>query len=312
VSRFWTLWIVGLTVANIAFAVILLLANARPGKDPQAKAETSGHIWDRDLRELNNPLPLWWLGLFVGTVIFGLVYLALYPGLGSYPGSLHWSVINDYNRDVARADAASAAALAQFNGKDIAALQASPAAMQVASHLFAANCAICHGSDARGASGFPNLTAANWQWGRDPATVEQTIGGGRIGVMPAWKAAVGADGVEELMNYVLSLSGPAPNASLVAAGEKKFALYCVACHGADGKGNTLLGAPNLTDENWLYGGSPDVVRKTIADGRQNQMPAHLERLGPLRIKLLAAYVLGLRSPHAVASLNGASTPSLAQ
>ena len=311
-SRFWTIWVIGLTAANIAFAVILLLANARPGKNPPTKGETSGHVWDRDLRELNNPLPRWWLWLFVGTVIFALAYLALYPGLGAYPGRLHWSVVNDYNRDVARADAASAAALAQFDGKDITQLQASPEAMRVASHLFAANCAICHGSDARGATGFPNLTAANWQWGRDPAIVEQTVGSGRIGVMPAWKAAVGADGVEELMNYVLSLSGSPPNPALVSAGEKKFALYCTACHGADGKGNPALGAPSLTDENWLYGGSPDAVRKTIADGRQNQMPAHLSRLGPLRVKLLAAYVLGLKAANPVASLSAVGAPSFAQ
>ena len=300
-STFWSTFIIGLTLANIVFALVILYMTARKRKTGVPEAETTGHVWDGDLREYNKPLPRWWLYAFYLSVCFAVLYLFLYPGLGSYAGSLGWSQVSQWKGQVAQAETQSAKVYAQFQGKSLQELGSDPAATRIAQNLFAANCSMCHGSDARGAPGFPNLTAANWQWGKDPAAVEQTIGQGRTGVMPAWRAAVGDDGVEQLANYVLSLSGTPPHPELVAAGAEKFAQFCVACHGPDAHGNPLLGAPNLTDENWLYGGSIAVVRQTIADGRQNHMPAHLDRLGTMRVRLLAAYVLTL----------GASTPATA-
>jgi cytochrome c oxidase cbb3-type subunit III len=296
-SPFWAGWIVVLTLGNIAFALIILYRTQRklPGSAPES--ETTGHVWDGDLRELNKPLPRWWLYLFYLSVAFGLLYLALYPGLGSFRGALGWSAATQYAAEVRQADEASAPVYARFKDLDVAGLAANPDAMRIARNLFAANCSMCHGSDGRGAPGFPNLTASNWQWGRDPAAVEQTIGAGRLGVMPPWKAVLGADGVEQVANYVLSLTGSAPKPQLVAAGREKFELYCIACHGPDAHGTTAVGAPNLADEYWLYGGSLETVTKTISDGRQNQMPAHLDRLGAQKVRLLAAYVLGLATPE---------------
>jgi len=299
VSRFWSLFVIGLTLANIAFALVVLYMTGRKRKRSAPESETTGHVWDGDLRELNKPLPRWWLYAFYMSVLFAVVYLVLYPGLGAYSGSLGWSQVEQYKTQVARAEAQSAPVYARFEGKTVAELSADPAAARIAQNLFAANCSMCHGSDARGAPGFPNLTATNWQWGRDPAAVEQTIGQGRTGVMPAWKAVVGDDGVEQLANYVLSLSARPPRPELVTAGAEKFAQFCVACHGPDAHGNPLLGAPNLADDNWLYGGSIDVIRKSIAEGRQNHMPAHLERLGAIRVRLLASYVLTLGAGEAV-------------
>jgi len=300
-SHFWAAWIIVLTLGNIAFALIILYRTARkrPGSPPEA--ETTGHVWDGDLRELNKPLPRWWLYLFYLTVAFSLLYLVLYPGLGSFGGSLGWSAQSQYNAEVHQADTASAPVYARFKDLDVTALAANADAMRTARNLFAANCSMCHGSDGRGAPGFPNLTAGNWQWGRDPAAVEATIGGGRLGVMPAWKAVIGEAGVEEVANYVISLSGTAPKPKLVAAGQEKFTVYCTACHGADAHGTAAVGAPNLTDENWLYGSSLDTITKTIADGRQNQMPAHLERLGAQKVRLLAAYALSLAPAPPAAS-----------
>jgi cytochrome c oxidase cbb3-type subunit 3 len=169
-----------------------------------------------------------------------------------------------------------------------------PGALKVAKNLFAANCSMCHGSDARGAKGFPNLTSPNLTWGRDPEAIVATIGGGRQGVMPAWKDVLGAAGVESVANYVYTLSGrTAPAPALVAAGKEQFATVCAACHGPDGKGNPALGAPNLTDNVWIYGSSLETIKDTVANGRQNRMPAHLDLLGEQKVKLLAAYVLSL-------------------
>ncbi len=295
-SYFWAGWITVLTLGNIAFALIILYRTARKPKDARPEADTTGHVWDGDLVELNKPLPRWWLYLFYLSIAFALVYLLLYPGLGAYRGLLGWTTNGQYTEEVRRADETSATTYAHFKGQGVAELAANPEAMRTAKNLFAANCSMCHGSDGRGSPGFPNLTASTWQWGRDAATVEQTIGQGRLGVMPAWKSVLGDEGVEQVANYVLSLSGQAPDPTLVAAGGEKFALYCSACHGGDAHGTPALGAPNLTDQYWLYGGSAATVRTTIANGRQNQMPAHQARLGAQKVQLLAAYVLRLAAP----------------
>ncbi len=280
------------TLLNIAGLMVLLwLTRKRRGE--AAAGETTGHVWDEDLREYNNPLPRWWLGLFILTVIFGLGYLVLYPGLGNFAGAKHWSRVSQYEAQSRQAEAVLARTFAPYAKPPVAALEHDAGALRIGRNLFLNNCAGCHGSDARGAPGFPNLTDKDWLWGGSPDTVLTTIRDGRTGVMPAWGPVLGDEGVENVLAYVMSLSGRTLPAGDVAAGRQKFAEICAACHGQDGKGNQQLGAPNLTDPTWLHGGALATIRATIANGRQGQMPAHLERLGATRTKLLAAYVLSL-------------------
>ena len=309
-SGFWKWFIAILTAVNIAYALWLLTGTVRrkPGEQ-KAGPETTGHVWDGDLREYNNPLPRWWLAVFYFTVAFAVAYLVLYPGIGAFQGTLGWTQARQWQAQTDEANAVVAREFARFTGKSVAELAQDAAALKIGKNLFAANCAMCHGSDARGAKGFPNLTSPNLTWGRDPDAVLATISGGRQGVMPAWKDALGADGVEAVANYVYSLSGRNAPAALVAAGREKFATLCVACHGPDAKGNPALGAPNLTDEYWIYGGSLAAIKESIANGRSNRMPAHLELLGEQKVKLLAAFVLSLGPAPAAPSATAPAAPS---
>jgi cytochrome c oxidase cbb3-type subunit 3 len=307
-SGFWNGWIVGLTVLNIVGALWLLYntSRRRPG-DEKPGADTTGHSWDGDLREYNNPLPRWWLWCFYGTVFFAIGYLVVFPGLGSHAGTAGWSQAKQWQAQKEQADRTYAKVYAKFAGLSVPQLQQDPDAMRIAKNLFGNNCAMCHGSDGRGAKGFPNLHAANYMYGREPDNVVTTIGGGRQGVMPAWKDSLGEAGVEEVANYVLSLSGKPHDAAKAASGAAKFATFCVACHGPDGKGSTAVGAPNLTDNVWLYGSSLATVKETIALGRQNRMPAWADTLGEQKVKLLAAYVLGLSGAEGQAATAQAET-----
>jgi len=290
----WTLFIVILTAINVVGAIWLLWVTSKraPG-DHQPGSETTGHTWDGNLREFNNPLPRWWLWMFYGTVVFSLAYLVLYPGLGSWVGTKGWSQESQWQEQVDAAEAAAAPVYARFAGMSLTELGQDPEAMRVARNLYANNCAMCHGSDARGAKGFPNLTNADWQWGGAPDTVYQSIAYGRVGVMPPWGEPLGPQGVEEVTGYVLTLSGLQAPADLAAAGKPKFEMFCASCHGFDGKGMAALGAPDLTDDVWLYEGTADEIRYGIVNGRNNQMPAQLELLGEQKVRVLAAYVLSL-------------------
>jgi len=299
-SRGWSLYIIALVLINVGGALWLLWWTARQRGAKPGTGGTTGHTWDGDLTEYNNPLPRWWLWLFYFTVIFAAGYLYLYPGFGSFAGSLGWTQQGQYQKQVEAADKLFAEHMARFEGLDLIALSRTPEAMATGRNLFANNCSACHGSDARGAPGFPNLTDNDWLYGGDPATIEQTISSGRQGVMPPWGPALGSQGVEEVIAYVLSLSGTAAPKDLAAAGAQKFQMFCIACHGPDAHGNQQLGAPNLTDRIWLFGGTPQVLRKTITDGRTSQMPAHLEKLGPQKVRLLAAYVYSLSHSAAAA------------
>lgn len=293
------LLVVLLTVVNIAAVLWLIWYTRRARSAPSG--ETTGHVWDGDLREWNNPLPRWWLWLFLGTIAFSIVMLVLYPGMGNYEGTLKWSQAGQHQAEVVRAAAIEKQTLGRFAGRDIDELSRDPQALAVGRNLFANNCSTCHGSDGRGAPGFPNLTDDDWLWGGDPATIRQTIAQGRIGVMAPWREALGEQGVENVLAYVLSLSGRTAAAGDLRDGKQKFSTICVACHGPEGKGNKDLGAPNLTDQIWLNGGSVAAIRQTIALGRQGAMPAQLARLGDTRVDLLAAYVRSLGKAPATAA-----------
>lgn len=288
----WSWFIALVSLANIAGVLWLLLANARATTEKKSTSNT-GHIWDGDLTELNNPQPRWWFWLFVLSVVWGLGYLVLYPGLGKYAGTLGWTSQKQYTAEVQAANDLQAPRYARFAALSLEQLAQDPDAMGEARSLFANGCAGCHGSDARGAPGFPDLTDNDWLYGNAPETLVTTIGGGRIGVMPAWQAALTDEGVDEVVAYLQSLSGTPENPALVQAGAARYALFCVACHGADAHGNPVLGAPNLADDIWLHGGDTASLRTSIGAGRQNQMPAHEALLGKDRVRLMAAYVLSL-------------------
>ena len=290
-TPFWTAFVVILTVGNIAACLWLLWWTARRRSGDKPDTSTTGHVWDEDLTEYNKPLPRWWLNLFYATIAFSVGYLVLYPGLGAFGGTLGWSQQKKHAEDVAAADAKIAPLYAKYGHAPVDALARDPAAVQLGRSVFANNCATCHGSDARGAKGFPNLVDADWLWGGDPDTVLKTILDGRTGAMPPLGEALGPRGTSEVAVYVRSLSGQAGDPVLAAAGQKHFAMLCAACHGADAKGNTALGAPNLTDSTWLHGGSFQDVSDTIRLGRTGTMPAHGAIVGEARARLAAAYVL---------------------
>lgn len=278
------------TIINILACLWLIWWTAK--RRAPVESDTTGHEWD-GIREYNNPMPRWWLGLFIITIIFGLIYLVLYPGLGNFAGTNAWTSEGQLAEEQARTQAAFEARYGEIAKLDVVAISRNGEAMAAAKNLFANNCALCHGADARGTRGFPNLTDDDWVWGGNPDTIYETIANGRKGVMPGWSAILGQAGVEEVSAYVLSLSGSKVPADWVESGKQRFTTICVACHGVDAKGNQALGAPNLTDKIWVYGSSMDTIRETVANGRNNEMPAHLPLLGETKVKLLAGYVYGL-------------------
>jgi cytochrome c oxidase cbb3-type subunit 3 len=295
VSTTLSIVIAAVTLANIAAAMWLLWWTSKRRGEATGPGETTGHVWDEDLCEYNNPLPRWWLWLFVITAVFGLAYFVLYPGLGTFGNTKGWSQLEQYRQQSAQAEAVLAKTFAPFAAKSVQQLETDPGALRVGRNLFLNNCATCHGSDGRGALGFPNLADGEWLWGGDPDAVLSSIQNGRAGVMMPWQQVLGAQGTEDMLAYVLGLAGRPIPSGTAAQGKAKFDQLCFACHGADARGNPQLGAPNLTDNVWLHGGSVAAVRDSIAKGRSGQMPAHLERLGETRTRLLAAYVLSLNA-----------------
>jgi cytochrome c oxidase cbb3-type subunit III len=289
---FWSLWIAGLTLVSIAACALLLTMQSKR-RVPGQHVETTGHQWDEDLAELNNPLPRWWMGLFWITIAFGLAYLVLYPGLGSFDGVLRWSSGGEYEAERAAADALYGPRFRKYAALEVAQIAKDPEARAMGERLFLTYCSQCHGSDARGSKGFPDLTAGAWLYGGEAPTLLATILDGRQGVMPAMGAAVGGkEGTLDVANYVLSLSDAKHDPKRALEGKARFAA-CGACHGADGKGNVQLGAPNLTDKVWLHGGSLESIAETITAGRQSRMPAHRDFLGEEKSRVLAAYVYGI-------------------
>ena len=298
-ANFWSLYVAGLTLVGILGCAVLLWMTASKKAVPSAD-NTTGHVWDDDLREANNPMPRWWMWLFVLSMIFGLLYLVAYPGLGSYQGELKWSSRAEYDTEVARANKELAPLYAQFTAKKVEELAGDANAMAIGERLFMNNCSQCHGSDARGSKGFPNLTDNDWLHGGTPEKITETITKGRIGQMPVMAAAVGsADDVKNVANYVLSLSGSPHDSVRAQLGKEKFTA-CAACHGVDGKGNQAVGAPNLTDNTWLHGWGEQAIMNMVNNGKVNQMPAQEGKLTEAQIHVLAAYVWGLSNKPVMA------------
>lgn len=301
VSGFWNIYVAGIVVLSLVFCFVLLLTQAKGTVNP---GETTGHVWDEDLREYNNPLPGWWRWLFYITLIFAIAYLFMYPGFGTAVGSFGWSATGQYDKEMKAADERFGPIFEKFKAQDVPMVAASSEARDMGQRLFATYCAQCHGADAKGSKGFPNLTDKDWLYGGDPDTIKATLVGGRMGVMPPMGAAVGGgDGAKDVAHYVRSLSEETLKANKqqplaydsirAQRGKELFVANCAACHGAEGKGTPAMGAPNLTDATWLYGSSEATIVETVVNGRTNQMPAFGERLGDAKVHLLAAYVYGM-------------------
>ena len=290
VSDFWNLYVIVIVLASILACAVLLVVQ---GKATFTPGKTMGHVWDETLEEYNNPMPKWWSWMFIITVVFALVYLVLYPGLGNNKGVLGWTSVGQHKAEVEKMDAAVKPLFDKYMAMDLKAVAADKQAMEMGKRLYLTYCMQCHGADARGAKGFPNLTDADWLYGGEPDQIKETIANGRMGVMPP-HAQLGGDTIKDLANFVRSLSG-LPNDSVRAAkGKEAFASAgCLGCHGPEGKGMHAVGAPNLTDKVWLYGSSEATIIETITNGRQNKMPAWKEFLGDAKVHLLAAYVLSL-------------------
>lgn len=296
-TSFWSWYVVILTTGTL-LALTWLIFATRKGQRSDTTDQTVGHVYD-GIEEYDNPLPRWWFMLFVGTIIFAVGYLVLYPGMGNWKGILPgydggWTSAKQYDREITKADEKYGPIFAKYAALPIEEIAKDEAALKMGGRLFASHCAVCHGSDAKGSHGFPNLTDNDWIWGGEPETIKASILNGRQAVMPGWEAALGNDGIKNVAGYVRSLSGlKNPEGLDLEAGQKSFETMCVACHGPEGKGNPMLGAPNLTDNTWLYGSSFAQIQQTLRHGRNGQMPAQEDFLGNDKVHLLAAYVYSL-------------------
>jgi len=301
-SGFWPWYIAGISLVSIlACALLLWIAGtATVSGNPGPNDNTTGHVWDGDLRELNNPLPRWWMWLFIITVVFALGYLVIFPGLGSFKGIVNWSTTDEHQQDVVQMREQLAPLYAEFAAMPVAALAKEPRALAIGERVFMNNCSQCHGSDARGGKSYPNLTNANTAWlgERSPEHIVNTVTNGRTGMMPAMGAAIGGEPeISELANYVLSLSGSPHNEIKAFSGKARFSA-CAACHGIDGKGNKALGAPNLTDDFWLHGWGEAAIANIVKNGKTNVMPSQAAKLTAEQIHVVAAYVLSLSESNA--------------
>lgn len=296
VSDFWSYYVAILTLASIVGCAVLLKMMTTRKLVPGEKVDTTGHVWDEDLSEWNNPLPNWWRWMFYLTIVFAFAYLLLYPGLGTFKGNFGWSSTGQYDDEVKAAEQKYGPIFNKFLQQDLKAVAADPEAREMGQRLFLTYCSQCHGSDASGARGFPNLRDDDWLYGGEPDAIKASVTAGRNGIMPPQDQVLGEQGVKDMVHYVVSLSGRTHDAKAAAAAKEKFTTICAACHGLDGKGNPAIGAPNLTDKVWLYGGSEATIAETIAKGRTGVMPAWKDFLGEAKVHLLSAYVYGLSKP----------------
>ena len=297
--NFWSIYVAGMSLAGILGCLLLLWLTARK-KVVSSSDNTTGHVWDEDLTEMNNPMPRWWMWMFVLTIVFSLGYLVFYPGLGNFAGTLGWTQVNEYQDEMKRGEAEIAPVYARFASMSTAQLAGDAPTMAIGERLFMNNCAQCHGSDAHGSKGFPNLTDGDWLHGGSPEKISETIHNGRVGMMPPMVAAVGTpEEVRNVAHYVLSLSGSPHDSVRAQLGKGKFTA-CAACHGMDGKGNMALGAPNLTDDIWLHGWGEAAIVAMVNDGKTNEMPAQAGKLTEPQLAVLTAYVWGKSNKPEVA------------
>ncbi len=292
-SSGWSVYVILLTAITIIGCAWLLYVNRKAKIEGGDQGKPLGHDFD-GIQELNNPLPAWWSWLFVITIILAIGYLVLYPGLGSFGGTLGWTSTGQHDDEVARASAKYDPIFSGYFSQQIPALLSDERALRMGARLFANNCSMCHGADARGGKGYPNLTDNDWLYGGEPETIAQTITHGRIGAMPALGTVIGGEvGVREMAQYVLGLSAREHDEAAASRAAPKFLAICSVCHGPEGKGNPAMGAPNLTDDTWLHGGRVIDIEFQITNGRTNQMPAHKSILSPEKIHLLALHVYSL-------------------
>lgn len=289
-TSYWSLWIIVLTTITILGITWILLANRKVERT--ATEETTGHSYD-GIEEYDNPLPAWWFYMFILTIVWGAGYLLAFPGMGNFPGLLGWTQLAQHEREVAAADAEFQAMRDRYLALPIEEIATDPAVRKMGMRMFANNCAQCHGADAKGTYGFPNLADSDWLYGGSAADIKASITQGRKAAMPAWGSVIGEQGVVDVTNYLLSLNGREADTASAQAGAQAFQTYCVACHGADASGNVALGAPNLKDGIWLYGGTVESINHSIRAGRNGAMPAHKDILSQDKIHILAAYVYGL-------------------
>ena len=294
-STFWSAWIIVIFVVTVAGVCWVLVANRKvtvKEKPKDGEAPKTGHVYD-GIEEYDNPLPGWWFNMFVATVLFSVVYVVLYPGLGNFPGVLGWTSTGQWQEQVIKADERFEAVYSTFEGQSIEELALNPQAFKIGRRLFGNNCAVCHGSDGGGGYGFPNLSDGDWLYGSTPEAIQTSITHGRRGAMPGWLAVIGEDGVNQVTEYLFKIGGHEHDQALAETGGKVYATFCVACHGADASGNQAMGAPNLKDDVWLYGRSPELIKTSIRSGRQGLMPAQKEMLLESKIRLLSSYVYSL-------------------
>ncbi|MDV2115528.1 cytochrome-c oxidase, cbb3-type subunit III [Alcaligenes faecalis] len=290
----WSLWISGIALLGIIFCLWLLFTQ-RAFLGKTVDVEETGHVWDGDLTELNTPVPRWWTVMYIGLCIFALGYLVLYPGLGSFKGTLGFTAGQQVKQQQAEINARLEPVYARYRDMPIEEIAHDSQAREIGQRLFLNNCAQCHGSDAQGSPSFPNLANKAWLWGGEPDAILYTITEGRTGIMPPQSQFSPAE-ASDVAQYVRSLSGLAADPLRLVAGKRVYDSACFACHGADAKGNTLMGAPDLTDDYWLYGSSEATIVQTVLQGRTNQMPAQKGTLTPEQIRLLAGWVWGLSNP----------------
>lgn len=290
VSEFWNIYVVVIVAVSIFACAALLFVQS---KATFTQGKTMGHVWDENLEEYNNPMPKWWSWMFYLTVLFSIVYLVLYPGLGKFQGILGWSSAGQHKAEVQKVDAQVKPLFDKYMKMDVKAVAADSQAMEMGKRLYMTYCMQCHGADARGSKGFPNLTDADWLYGGEAEKIEESIANGRMGIMPP-HAHLGAESVKDLANYVRSLGALVHDSARAAKGKEVFASAgCIGCHGPDATGNKAMGAPNLADKTWLHGSTEAAIIETINNGRQNKMPAWKEFLGDGKVHLLAAYVYSL-------------------
>lgn len=294
-TSFWSAWVIILTSVSILLILWLLLSNRKV--TIKNTENTTGHIYD-GIEEYDNPMPAWWIKMFLITIVFGVGYLVAYPGYGNFPGVLKWTSTGQWQNNVNNADTKTEALYQQYLATTIEELATNDKAMRIGKRIFANNCALCHGANAEGGYGFPNLTDKDWLYGGSSEKIRTSISAGRNGMMPAWESILGNTDLNNVSLYVQSLSDKSVVASKVqiSEGKAKYQQLCVACHGADASGNIALGAPNLTDDIWLYGGDAGKIKLSIGKGRMGKMPSHADLLTEEKIHLLSAYVLHLSTP----------------